>query len=109
MTVTTANLETREHRGRPRYLVEESILAFWAKVERTSDDGCWEWKGSRDMTGYGHVRLDGRLQKAHRVAWLLANGRHPALRLRHLCRNPGCVRPDHLANGKAGSQLARNS
>lgn len=100
MTLTTGTPEVRERRGRPRHLVEESVLAFWAKVERNSGEGCWEWKGSRDMTGYGHVRLDGRLQKAHRVAWLLATGQQPGLRLRHLCRNPSCVRPDHLANGR---------
>jgi len=80
-----------------RRLVEDSVLSFWAKVDRGSGDSCWDWKGSSDITGYGIVRLDGRLQKAHRVAWLLATGERPGLRLRHLCRNPRCVRPDHLA------------
>ena len=77
--------------------VEASVLSFWAKVERRPDNGCWEWKGSSDLSGYGIVRLDRRLQKAHRVAWLLATVQRPGLRLRHLCGNPRCVRPDHLA------------
>ena len=71
-------------------------MSFWAKVERSLESGCWEWQGSRDVTGYGIVRLDGRLRKAHRVAWLLTYGHHPRARLRHACRNPACVRPDHL-------------
>lgn len=79
-----------------RRLVEDSVLSFWAKVDRGSGDSCWDWKGSSDITGYGVVRLDGRLQ-AHRVAWLLATGQRLGLRLRHVCHNPRCVRPDHLA------------
>jgi hypothetical protein len=85
-------------RGRPRREVMDSILSFWAKVDRAPGDGCWEWRGSRDLTGYGIVRLDGRLEKAHRVAWMLSNGRQPGLRLRHLCGNASCVRPGHLAS-----------
>ncbi len=81
---------------RPRRQVVDSILAFWAKVDRRPEDGCWEWTGSRDVTGYGIVRLDGQLHKAHRVAWMLANGREPGVRLQHRCRNAACVRPGHL-------------
>jgi HNH endonuclease len=93
---------------RPRRQVVDSILAFWAKVDRAPDDGCWEWTGSRDVTGYGIVRLDGRLHKAHRVAWMLANGQQPGLRLRHVCGNVNCVRPDHLAS-RSGSSASNQS
>ncbi len=84
--------------GRPARPVVDSVLSFWAKVERAPGEACWEWKGSRDVTGYGIVRIDGQLHKAHRVAWVLANGRPPGLRLRHVCGNASCVRPAHLAS-----------
>ncbi len=103
-TVEDLGPDLRERTRRRR--VEDSVLSFWAKVERSLDGGCWEWRGSRDVTGYGIVRLDGRLQKAHRVAWLLMNGDRPGLRLRHVCRNPSCVRPDHLVNGRRRSVSA---
>lgn len=93
-------------RGRPPRRLEDSVRSFWAKVDRSLGEGCWEWTGSRDVTGYGILRLDGRLQKAHRIAWLLTNGNYPSARLRHGCRNPRCVRPDHLVNGKAVSRFS---
>jgi len=60
-------------------------------------DGCWEWTGAKQRGGYGHLSIDGRSIGAHRVVFELLKGPIPAgLDLDHLCRNPGCVRPDHL-------------
>ena len=72
-------------------------VRFWSKVALQPGDECWAWRGSHDRTGYGVVRLDGRLYKAHRVAWLLTHGEDPGPRLWHRCDNPGCVRPGHLS------------
>ena len=76
-------------------------LRFWPKVEKSAD--CWTWLGARDTHGYGRVYVetlpDGRkrLAPAHRVAYSLVKGPIPdGLDLDHLCRNPACVRPDHL-------------
>ena len=67
------------------------IATFWARVVKGPD--CWEWQGPRDTSGYGrhgHFR-------AHRVAYQLMVEPIPVgLVLDHLCRNPGCVNPDHL-------------
>ena len=87
---------------RPRRPVEDSILAFWAKVERAPGEGCWAWTGSRDAAGYGTVRLDGPHDNAHRVAWTLVDEPQPGVRIRHLCRKPSCVCPGHF--GVADSQ-----
>lgn len=58
-------------------------------------DGCWEWTGVRTSDGYGQIY--GRMQMAHRVMYELLVGPIPeGLELDHLCRNPWCVRPDHL-------------
>lgn len=71
---------------------------FWPKVDKT--ETCWIWTGAKDPNGYGRVNQgghNGRAKLAHRVACELS-GRtlDPSLQLDHLCRNPSCVRPDHL-------------
>jgi hypothetical protein len=76
------------------------IPAFWEKVDRASDDGCWEWLGAKNG-GYGRFHLrsqgPGRATAAHRVSYELLVGPIPdGLTLDHLCRNRGCVNPAHL-------------
>ena len=67
---------------------------FWDKV--SVGDGCWEWTGSKSH-GYGQFWDGDRPVRAHRWAWEQEHGPVPGgLDLDHLCRNPGCVRPDHL-------------
>jgi hypothetical protein len=72
---------------------------FWQKVEKT--DTCWWWRGALTPQDGGHFRgafrVNGRLQKAHRVAYELVVGPIPdGLQIDHLCRNPQCVNPAHL-------------
>lgn len=69
---------------------------LWGKF-LISDEGCWEPTVSRDRYGYGQIEEGGRPRKAHIVVWEAINGPVPeGLELDHLCRNPGCLRPDHL-------------
>lgn len=68
---------------------------FWAKVERP-EQGCWEWLACKDPDGYGRFRFEGGA-KAHRYSYELHKGPIPTgMQLDHLCRNRGCVNPDHL-------------
>src|SRR5262245_5929776 len=60
---------------------------------------CHEWTGNFFKTGYGRFWLNGKGEKAHRVAWLLANGSWPEPCGLHRCDNPACVRVDHLFEG----------
>ena len=72
--------------------------------------GCWEWGGARSKAGYGQIRSGGRgvLLYAHRVAYELARGPiPPGLVIDHLCRNRGCVNPDHLEVVTNGENLLR--
>jgi hypothetical protein len=63
---------------------------------------CIEWQGARLPRGYGWftVTLGPRRRVtmyAHRLAYeLLVGPIPPGLELDHLCRNPSCIRPDHL-------------
>jgi len=70
---------------------------FWPKVSKTDD--CWNWIGALDQHGYGRLNVNGKSEKATRVAWSICNGSWPSMQILHTCDNPGCVRFDHLYQG----------
>ena len=71
---------------------------FWAKVDKTGN--CWEWMASKIPRGYGTIKIDGKVKRAHRVAWELCNGQIPeGLHCLHSCDNTSCCNPDHLFLG----------
>lgn len=78
---------------------------FWSKVNKDGptqshmETACWVWTRATDKDGYGTIQVDGNKERAHRVAWLLANGTDPIGLVRHACDNSACVRPDHLLCG----------
>ena len=80
---------------------------FWERLDRTGP--CWLWLGAADPKGYGVVKVRGRVWKAHRYAWSLAHGVEPApgTVIEQSCANPGCCRPDHLAERAAGARRRR--
>lgn len=76
------------------------------------ENGCWEWRLSR-WRGYGQIgvptgRSGSRTRQAHRVAYELFIGPIPEeLTLDHLCRNKGCVNPEHLEPVTIGENVRR--
>ena len=59
--------------------------------------GCWLWTGGTNGVGYGKIYLRHGHRYVHRLLWEFFNGPIPeGTEIDHLCRNPGCVNPDHL-------------
>lgn len=83
------------------------VERFWSKVDRRGPDECWPWKGSRNPDGYGSFSYQGRQARAHRMAWMLANGAVPEAGklICHSCDNPPCCNPAHLWPGTPSDNM----
>lgn len=68
---------------------------FWGRIGSMED--CWVWIGYKVNSGYGYFKHKGTMYPAHRVSYWIHKGKVPeGLCLDHLCRNKGCVNPEHL-------------
>jgi hypothetical protein len=92
-------MNTKMSKGnRTNHPIKNLAERFWAKVEKT--ESCWLWKGADNGTGYGIIGAGARNRSpvyAHRLSFELMNGPiEDGLTIDHLCRNRGCVNPEHL-------------
>lgn len=72
-----------------------------ADIERflkyVNDSGsCWLWSGFKTPLGYGRFSFKGSPIYAHRFAVLIKEQWIIGLEVDHLCKNRGCVKPEHL-------------
>lgn len=94
--------------GRPRGRTGGTTAERPAANSLTTSTGCVEWTGGVNEKGYGRMKVDGRTESVHRVAWQLANGSIPPGQvIRHLvCDNPPCFNVEHLAPGTNAENVA---
>lgn len=79
---------------------------FWERVDKSGD--CWDWLGSKNVGGYGQIRIKGTSKPCHRVAWELTYGEIPeGLKVLHVvCDRPSCCNPAHLQIGTQADNVA---
>lgn len=88
------------------YEIRELKERFEEKIFH-SPDGCWIWTGAVTKRGYGHIRTNSTMTRAHRVSYFLYKGEDPGdLFVCHTCDVPLCVNPQHLFadTGKGNSE-----
>ena len=72
-------------------------------------ENCIEWKGAKNWFGYGMTYKGGKPTRVHRKVCAEKYGKTldeiSGLVVRHLCNNPSCVNPDHLALGTAADNV----
>lgn len=89
----------RNFKDTPLHEVDRDLV--WSCIETAGERECWPWIAARQGSGYGTLYVLGKTVLSHRVAWAISRGRSPEKGkvIRHLCDNPPCCNPTHLAEG----------
>ena len=84
--------------------------AFDARTEPLLWSSCVVWTGHVNTDGYGQLRVDGRMVKAHRYAWEREHGPIPDGKvIDHTCFVRACVNVGHLRLASRAENSANRS
>jgi hypothetical protein len=86
---------------------EPPFMRFLKSVTECPSTGCWLWDGGVHKNGYGVIKVFGKMEFAHRLAYSLYNGPIPqGQEVMHSCDVKHCVNPDHLTSGTHAQNMA---
>lgn len=94
---------------RAEFIRETKRLSFaeklWVRTERRKN-GCLEWTGPVNSSGYGGISHEGKSYGAHVAAWIDTNGDLPkGMHVLHKCDNRRCCEPSHLFLGSSSDNV----
>jgi len=79
---------------------EPPFKRLYRKTLKNNTTECLEWTGSVSGSGYGQIKVFGKMVGCHRLSYELHNGAIPiGFEVIHSCDNPICINPDHLSIG----------
>lgn len=82
-----------------RVVVHTNTLdqAFFSRIKKQPDGGCWLYTGYITPNGYGTFGYQKKFHYAHRFSYEFYKGPIPeGLEVDHLCKVRNCCNPDHL-------------
>ena len=74
---------------------------FWSYVDIRGPNECWPWKKGRELSGYGKFNLGDKIERSHRISWMISNNQDLVNGdcIMHKCDNAVCCNPNHLSKG----------